>query len=201
MSGQTHRSHLSCVLSSPHLAPYLHRTPASVPPPSAVASARAAMPTSTYPPLRPVEPRPPILPAPASADGGGDYRLPSSSAGTPSAEAGPSSAGAGSSPAGSKRRPAAPGTAKKRRSGMLDDGHSESGNGDPDTDTPGQGSAPAKQRDGPKKKKAARACFLCQKAHLTCDDGSCVLQALKLCQAQHHYLCLYYMQRDHAKDV
>lgn len=25
-------------------------------------------------------------------------------------------------------------------------------------------------RDGPKKKKANRACFLCQKAHLTCDD-------------------------------
>jgi hypothetical protein len=29
---------------------------------------------------------------------------------------------------------------------------------------------PRKARDGPKKKKANRACFHCQKAHLTCDD-------------------------------
>lgn len=28
-----------------------------------------------------------------------------------------------------------------------------------------------KSRDGPKKKKANRACAHCQKAHLTCDDG------------------------------
>lgn len=27
-----------------------------------------------------------------------------------------------------------------------------------------------KARDGPKKKKANRACYHCQKAHLTCDD-------------------------------
>lgn len=27
-----------------------------------------------------------------------------------------------------------------------------------------------KNRDGPRKKKANRACFHCQKAHLTCDD-------------------------------
>lgn len=30
--------------------------------------------------------------------------------------------------------------------------------------------APRKSRDGPKKKKANRACAHCQKAHLTCDD-------------------------------
>ncbi|KAF5393236.1 hypothetical protein D9757_000744 [Collybiopsis confluens] len=30
---------------------------------------------------------------------------------------------------------------------------------------------PKKARDGPKKKKANRACFHCQKAHLTCDDS------------------------------
>ncbi|KAG5727006.1 hypothetical protein E4T56_gene15204 [Termitomyces sp. T112] len=30
---------------------------------------------------------------------------------------------------------------------------------------------PRKARDGPKKKKANRACFHCQKAHLTCDDS------------------------------
>lgn len=32
-------------------------------------------------------------------------------------------------------------------------------------------SQPRKGRDGPKKKKANRACFHCQKAHLTCDDS------------------------------
>ncbi|GLB37593.1 putative transcription factor which regulates nonfermentable carbon utilization [Lyophyllum shimeji] len=43
------------------------------------------------------------------------------------------------------------------------------------TDTPESGTestAPARKvRDGPKKKKANRACFHCQKAHLTCDDS------------------------------
>jgi hypothetical protein len=45
------------------------------------------------------------------------------------------------------------------------------------TDTPDETSAeststipPRKPRDGPKKKKANRACYHCQKAHLTCDD-------------------------------
>ncbi|KAJ4483231.1 transcription activator of gluconeogenesis ERT1 [Lentinula aciculospora] len=35
----------------------------------------------------------------------------------------------------------------------------------------GPDSASKKARDGPKKKKANRACFHCQKAHLTCDDS------------------------------
>ncbi len=43
------------------------------------------------------------------------------------------------------------------------------------TDTPDESGtdAPARNtpRHGPKKKKANRACFHCQKAHLTCDDG------------------------------
>ncbi|KAF7977732.1 hypothetical protein HWV62_2802 [Athelia sp. TMB] len=30
-----------------------------------------------------------------------------------------------------------------------------------------------KNRDGPRKKKANRACYHCQKAHLTCDDNNC----------------------------
>ena len=30
-----------------------------------------------------------------------------------------------------------------------------------------------KNRDGPRKKKANRACYHCQKAHLTCDDSTC----------------------------
>ncbi|KAJ7703011.1 hypothetical protein B0H17DRAFT_1041245 [Mycena rosella] len=34
-----------------------------------------------------------------------------------------------------------------------------------------QGSARTRGRDGPKKKKASRACVHCQKAHLTCDDA------------------------------
>lgn len=43
------------------------------------------------------------------------------------------------------------------------------------TDTPEDTAADSsghqrKARDGPKKKKANRACFHCQKAHLTCDD-------------------------------
>ncbi|KAL0956403.1 hypothetical protein HGRIS_002550 [Hohenbuehelia grisea] len=42
------------------------------------------------------------------------------------------------------------------------------------TDTPDDtttDSAARKNRDGPRKKKANRACFHCQKAHLTCDDS------------------------------
>ena len=34
-----------------------------------------------------------------------------------------------------------------------------------------------KNRDGPKKKKANRACFHCQKAHLTCDDCMSLLDS------------------------
>ncbi|KAF8348318.1 transcription activator of gluconeogenesis ERT1 [Amanita rubescens] len=40
----------------------------------------------------------------------------------------------------------------------------------PDDSTPESATPPRKARDGPKKKKANRACFHCQKAHLTCDD-------------------------------
>ena len=49
-------------------------------------------------------------------------------------------------------------TCKRKRS---NDAASESG----DSTT-----QPTRTRDGPKKKKANRACFHCQKAHLTCDD-------------------------------
>ncbi|KAF8829093.1 hypothetical protein HHX47_DHR3001051 [Lentinula edodes] len=42
---------------------------------------------------------------------------------------------------------------------------------------PDSGSTQSKKaRDGPKKKKANRACFHCQKAHLTCDDSDPILQ-------------------------
>ena len=42
--------------------------------------------------------------------------------------------------------------------------------GDTASDSAESSSQPARTRDGPKKKKANRACFHCQKAHLTCDD-------------------------------
>ncbi|KAF9231455.1 hypothetical protein BU15DRAFT_56102 [Melanogaster broomeanus] len=57
----------------------------------------------------------------------------------------------------SKRK--TPGTGKRRRATSPD----ESG------DSSSQ--HPRKNRDGPKKKKASRACAHCQKAHLTCDDS------------------------------
>ena len=38
------------------------------------------------------------------------------------------------------------------------------------------------RRDGPKKKKANRACYHCQKAHLTCDDCK-IFIALILCNS------------------
>lgn len=43
------------------------------------------------------------------------------------------------------------------------------------SDSAESSSQPPRTRDGPKKKKANRACFHCQKAHLTCDDCECVL--------------------------
>ncbi len=55
---------------------------------------------------------------------------------------------------GGARRPP-----KRKRTDVTDDDG---------TDTPAR-SGP---RHGPKKKKANRACFHCQKAHLTCDDCS-----------------------------
>ena len=45
---------------------------------------------------------------------------------------------------------------------------------DAPSDTESSSSHPTtRTRDGPKKKKANRACFHCQKAHLTCDDCEC----------------------------
>lgn len=51
-----------------------------------------------------------------------------------------------------------PSTQKRKRTDTTDDSGHEST------------SMPRKPREGPKKKKANRACFHCQKAHLTCDD-------------------------------
>ncbi|KXN91038.1 Transcription activator of gluconeogenesis ERT1 [Leucoagaricus sp. SymC.cos] len=72
------------------------------------------------------------------------------------AQAGPSSQ---SQPA--KKKPAeSAASAKRKRTETPDDSASEA-----------NGQQPRKARDGPKKKKANRACFHCQKAHLTCDDS------------------------------
>ena len=59
-------------------------------------------------------------------------------------------------PTMSKRRSCA--TGKRRRAPTPDDSGDSSSQ------------PPRKNRDGPKKKKANRACAHCQKAHLTCDD-------------------------------
>lgn len=49
------------------------------------------------------------------------------------------------------------------------------------TDTPDEPSVQQrKNREGPRKKKANRACFHCQKAHLTCDDCEWAFWALLL---------------------
>ncbi|KLO09241.1 hypothetical protein SCHPADRAFT_879599 [Schizopora paradoxa] len=92
------------------------------------------------------------------------YRLASLSAGSahsnggqPS-EAGPSNMQTQSASAGVKRKSNSTANGRKKRASGTED----SGDGQ---------SASAKARDGPKKKKAARACFHCQKAHLTCDDA------------------------------
>ncbi|KAF8740803.1 hypothetical protein AX14_007176 [Amanita brunnescens Koide BX004] len=67
------------------------------------------------------------------------------------AQAGPSS------PPSNKKKPPQP--AKRKRTDT------------PEDDTAESATSPRKARDGPKKKKANRACFHCQKAHLTCDDS------------------------------
>ncbi|KAF9469924.1 hypothetical protein BDZ94DRAFT_1243562 [Collybia nuda] len=69
------------------------------------------------------------------------------------AHAGPSSV------AGKKKSPPVPGNSKRKRTDTPDDSGGDSA------------TQPRKGRDGPKKKKANRACFHCQKAHLTCDDS------------------------------
>jgi hypothetical protein len=53
-----------------------------------------------------------------------------------------------------------------------------------DTDpSPSTGTGPirtARKDNGPRKKKAARACIHCQRAHLTCDDCACPLVSIWL---------------------
>ena len=66
---------------------------------------------------------------------------------TQNVQPGPSSAN------GTQKKKPAP-TIKRRRTDPLDEASAQQ----------------RKNRDGPRKKKANRACFHCQKAHLTCDD-------------------------------
>lgn len=70
------------------------------------------------------------------------------------AQAGPSSANGLL-----KKKVACPNNGKRRRAGTPESGYSST--------------QQKKNRDGPRKKKANRACFHCQKAHLTCDDCKC----------------------------
>lgn len=67
--------------------------------------------------------------------------------------------------------PVPPGSAKKHTAKRKRTGDSTD-NGDAGSQT--------RTRDGPKKKKANRACFHCQKAHLTCDDCKCLAMVLLL---------------------
>ncbi|KDQ21277.1 hypothetical protein BOTBODRAFT_25699 [Botryobasidium botryosum FD-172 SS1] len=61
---------------------------------------------------------------------------------------------------------------RKRIPGSLPPDQDTPSPDDHDTDDKAHDHHPeGKHRDGPKKKKASRACALCQKAHLTCDDS------------------------------
>ncbi|KAI6026332.1 hypothetical protein BKA83DRAFT_4241930 [Pisolithus microcarpus] len=52
----------------------------------------------------------------------------------------------------------------------------------PDESADSSSQPPRKNRDGPKKKKANRACAHCQKAHLTCDDcNACIKRGMAHC--------------------
>ncbi|KIY44482.1 hypothetical protein FISHEDRAFT_31460, partial [Fistulina hepatica ATCC 64428] len=60
---------------------------------------------------------------------------------------------------------------------------------------------PRKTRDGPKKKKANRACFHCQKAHLTCDDSRPCQRCIKrgcaaTCTEGHRKKAKYLLDED-----
>ena len=57
---------------------------------------------------------------------------------------------------------------KRKRGNSVGDDNADNSPGS------GSGSAQGSQRTAPKKKKANRACFHCQKAHLTCDDCASV---------------------------
>ena len=61
-----------------------------------------------------------------------------------------------------------------------DDSHDDSSPSSPQTPR-------TRGRDGPKKKKASRACVHCQKAHLTCDDGKYPLLPLLPYSCVHAY--------------
>lgn len=80
------------------------------------------------------------------------------------AQAGPSTA-----PSGPKKKPTpTPATVKRKRTETPEDNSPGSPSPQPQR----------KGREGPKKKKANRACFHCQKAHLTCDDCSFLITLL-----------------------
>lgn len=72
-----------------------------------------------------------------------------------------------SEPSPRKKQQRAP-RPKRKRGGSVADDNADNSPGS------GSGDAQGSQRTVPKKKKANRACFHCQKAHLTCDDCACL---------------------------
>ena len=119
--------------------------------------------SATHPP--PLAPAPPMQ-ALALPPGTHHPSLPSSASNSENGTPVPSVSGADN-----KKKP----TAKRKRTADS--------MGDSDTAHP-------RSRDGPKKKKANRACFHCQKAHLTCDD----------CESCFHPLCRMYARPSLAAD-
>jgi hypothetical protein len=100
----------------------------------------------------------PLLPNPRQISQGATYVNPSH---TQAAHAGPSNL---LTSAPLKKR-----TAKRKRTDTAADESTDSA------------SQKAKNKDNPKRKKANRACFHCQKAHLTCDDCACIPFSVAKC--------------------
>lgn len=123
------------------------------------------------------------------------------------AVAGPSSHSASSS-ASLSAGPAGDAGRKKNGASATTNGKKRRANADESDDsaTPNH----TKSREGPKKKKAARACFHCQKAHLTCDDSKSIqiiffsmhmFCLCSLCFTHNNSCCFVFIQLAHANDV
>ncbi|TFK54154.1 hypothetical protein OE88DRAFT_1654670 [Heliocybe sulcata] len=128
---------------------------------------------------------------------GGPSSLQPSSLGAASFAAGPSQSSFQDSEDGSSSSGKTPkkksGSYRRKRTGTPD----ESGT---------SLSQASRTRDGPKKKKANRACLLCQKAHLTCDDSRpcqrCVKRGLaNSCTEGHRKKAKYLLEDDEMESV
>ncbi|PPR05830.1 hypothetical protein CVT26_010110 [Gymnopilus dilepis] len=111
------------------------------------------------------------------------------------AQAGPSSS---LEPVKKKLPPLPPATAppKRRRTDTPEENSGDSASSQPQR----------KARDGPKKKKANRACFHCQKAHLTCDDSRPCQRCIKRgfannCTEGHRKKAKYLLDEDELEQL